>query len=414
MPTPPSDVEPVACNDSVSSAASLANPPRRRFHLPLYARVLIGVAAGVLLGLTAGTAPFLNGYVFGWGTEELGGLGLLVIKALRALAVPLVLFAILDAFAQTRIAAKSGGKLILICLVNVSVAMCIGLAIMNIVKPGLTWQSHLTEIAQAASAKSHIPMPVGKSDDPEAPKATLELLPNIAYYVPSALARPFVYNNLISVVLIALLAGAALRRVLDKGADDASDTEEAQAARNGAQTVARFVSGTYQILVVMLGWVVQAVPVAVFAVVAKVVGASGVGVFAVLWTFLATALAGLAIHSLIYYPLVAWLVGKKPPREYLGKGADAILTGLSTNSSLATVPITLRCLDKMRVSPANARLAACVGTNLNNDGITLYEAIAALFLAQAVGMNLGLGSRSSWFYRRLWRARESRACPKRV
>ena len=76
---------------------------------------------------------------------------------------------------------------------------------------------------------------------------------------------------------------------------------------------------------------------------------------------------------------------------YLGVGADAILTGLSTNSSLASVPITLRCLEKMNISPANARLAACVGTNLNNDGITLYEAIAALFLAQAVGMNLGLG-----------------------
>jgi Na+/H+-dicarboxylate symporter len=55
------------------------------------------------------------------------------------------------------------------------------------------------------------------------------------------------------------------------------------------------------------------------------------------------------------------------------------------------VPITLRCLEKMGVSTASARLAACVGTNLNNDGITLYEAMAALFLAQAVGMNLALG-----------------------
>jgi Na+/H+-dicarboxylate symporter len=71
---------------------------------------------------------------------------------------------------------------------------------------------------------------------------------------------------------------------------------------------------------------------------------------------------------------------------------DAIVTGLSTNSSLATVPVTLRVLtERIGISHQSARLAACVGTNLNNDGITLYEAIAALFITQAVGMHLGIG-----------------------
>jgi Na+/H+-dicarboxylate symporter len=99
----------------------------------------------------------------------------------------------------------------------------------------------------------------------------------------------------------------------------------------------------------------------------------------------------LAIHSLVYYPLVAWLVGRKSPRVYLGGGADAVITGLSTNSSLATVPVTLRCLEQMGVSTESARLSCCVGTNFNNDGITLYEAMAALFLAQALGYHLDLG-----------------------
>jgi Na+/H+-dicarboxylate symporter len=102
-------------------------------------------------------------------------------------------------------------------------------------------------------------------------------------------------------------------------------------------------------------------------------------------------LAGLAIHSLIYYPLMAWLIGKKSPKVYVGQGADAIMTALSCNSSLATVPVTLRCLERMNVSAQSSRLAACVGTNLNNDGITLYEAMAALFLAQALGFDLTVG-----------------------
>jgi Na+/H+-dicarboxylate symporter len=75
---------------------------------------------------------------------------------------------------------------------------------------------------------------------------------------------------------------------------------------------------------------------------------------------------------------------------YLGRGANAIVTGLSTNSSLATVPITLKSLDAMGVSKESSRLGALVGTNLNNDGITLYEAMTALFLAQALGYHLPL------------------------
>jgi Na+/H+-dicarboxylate symporter len=155
------------------------------------------------------------------------------------------------------------------------------------------------------------------------------------------------------------------------------------------------VAGAYEVLVVMLGWIVQTIPFAVFGVVAQVVGRAGLDAFAALGIFLGAILLGLALHALVYYPLVAWLVGRKPPAVYLGRGADAILMGLSTNSSLATVPVTLRCLtERMGVSEESARLSACVGTNLNNDGITLYDAMAALFIAQACGFDLPLGQQA--------------------
>ena len=131
-------------------------------------------------------------------------------------------------------------------------------------------------------------------------------------------------------------------------------------------------------------------PIAVLLIVAQVVGKSGLQVFSVLWIFLATMLAGLLIHSLGWYVLVAWIVGRKTPAQYLKGGADAILTGLSCNSSLATMPVTLRCLERMGVRPQAARLSACIGTNFNNDGVMLYEAMAALFLCQAFGIELSL------------------------
>jgi Na+/H+-dicarboxylate symporter len=198
----------------------------------------------------------------------------------------------------------------------------------------------------------------------------LSPLEYLASYIPT--------NNVIAVVVVALFVGAVVRRLRGDG-------EQKGGVVNA---LARTIERLYHLLMQMLGWIILVVPLAVFGVVAQIVGKAGVGVFSVLWIFLAAMLLGLAVHSLVYYPLVAWLVGKKSPKVYLGQGADAIMTAISCNSSLATVPVTLRCLERMNVSPQSSRLAACVGTNLNNDGITLYEAMAALFLAQALGFNL--------------------------
>ena len=346
-----------------------------RLQLPLYVRVLIGVAAGITLGVIFKTGPIFPGLR----NDDLGLLGLLVIRLLKALAIPLIFFAILDAFLRVHISARSGGWLILICLVNVSVAFAIGLTLMNTLRPGVQWRGRLHEIAGIVE---HETAAAGAAR-PEGPGATLDPLKNIAGFVPESLIEPFARNNVITVVLLALLGGAALHHVQMRG------EAEGEAARFGA--IENSVATIYHAIIQMLHWVVQAVPFAVFGVVAQVVGRSGVAVFYALGGFLFVILLGLFLHGLVYYPLVAWFVGRKSPRVYLGDGADAILTGLSCNSSLATVPVTLRCLEKMGVSDASARLAACVGTNLNNDGITLYEAMAALFLAQAYGFDLSLG-----------------------
>ena len=355
---------------------------RQRWRLscpPLYARVLIGVAAGVALGVIFQTGPI----VAGLRNDDLGQLGLLVIRLLKALAVPLILFAILDAFLRVKISGRSGVWLILICLLNVSVAFAIGLTLLNTIRPGDKWRGRLNEIAGVVEHESGS----FSQAKPEAPKATLDPLKNIAGYVPESLVDPFARNNVITVVLLGLLIGAALKKVKTR--------QEAQGNAETFLPVERLVEVVYHTLIQMLHWVVQAVPFAVFGVVAQVVGRSGITIFQALGSFLGVILLGLGIHSLIYYPLVAWLVGGKTPRAYLGGGADAILTGLSCNSSLATVPVTLECLTKkIAVSDESARLAACVGTNLNNDGITLYEAMAALFLAQAYGFNLTIGQQA--------------------
>jgi DAACS family dicarboxylate/amino acid:cation (Na+ or H+) symporter len=336
--------------------------------LPLYVKVLIGLFLGATVGVVFGPDEIVGGLT----TEHLGQLGMLVIRVLKMLAVPLVLFAILDAIIRTDVSLRMGGRLIVICIVNVTVAFTIGLVLMNVFEPGTGLRGHVSEVMGTP----------GLVAPKEAPKdTTLGPLDNIEKWIPESAVQPFAENNVISVVLFAILLGAAIRRV---------SRDPARSEAMGV--VARFIEGATAVVMQMLLWVVEVVPFAVFGIVAHVVGKAGLGAFAAMWTFLLIILVGFTLHAFGYYVLMAWFVGGKPPRVYLGKGVNAIVTGLSTNSSLATVPVTLKSLEQMGVSQESSRLAALIGTNLNNDGITLYEAMAALFLAQALGYDLPLSA----------------------
>jgi len=342
--------------------------------LPLYLQVIIGVAMGTVLGLLFGTEPYLWGLLK---NETLGQLGMLVIRLLKTLATPLVFLAILDALIHCDISFRHGGRLLTICGFNLLVAMLIGLTIMNVFTPGESWSGHIQELS------AHLQSEVTKIPIKTAPEGvTLNPLKNIAGYIPENIVDPFVKNNVISVILLALFMGSALRYV--KQHPFVGDNA-------GVDLLANLITAGYHLIMQMLAWVILAIPFAITGVVAQVVGKSGLSVFTLLGVFLATLLAGLLIHCLIYYPCMARWLGKMPVKRYFGQGMDAILMGFSTNSSLATVPVTLRCLtENMGVSERSARLSALIGTNLNNDGIILYEAMTAIFLAQAIGFNLDM------------------------
>ncbi|MGJ0483277.1 MAG: dicarboxylate/amino acid:cation symporter [Methylomicrobium sp.] len=342
------------------------------FALPLYIQVIIGVLSGTILGVIFGTENYgfnlLN-------NATLGQLGQLVIRLLKALAAPLVFFAILDAMINTDISFKHGRRLLGLCSINLAVAIIIGLTLMNCLHPGHFWEGRLTAMTAQLQGGGNSLAP-----KPAPANLTLDPLKNIAGYIPESLAEPFVKNNMIAIILLALLAGSAIRRLKRQAADE---------DQSGLHLLEKLIGLGCRLLIQMLLWVVKAIPFAVFGVVAQVVGKAGLEVFELVAVFLVTMLGGLMIHALVYYPCVAKWGGKMPIRRYFGEGADAIMTGLSTNSSLATMPITLRCLtEKMGISSRSARLSVCIGTNLNNDGIILYEAMAALFLAQAIGIEL--------------------------
>jgi DAACS family dicarboxylate/amino acid:cation (Na+ or H+) symporter len=309
----------------------------------------------------------LVGWLFGKSVARLGELGQVVIDLIKALAGPLLFFAVVDAFLRTRVEARSAAKMVAICATNALLAVAIGLTLSNVLRPG-----EYLRIAVPADAPVNLP----------AEAQPIDFIREFGNLLPRNIVQPFVANSVISIVILAVMAGAALRVVKN---------EQIKAGDTGYRAVEDFVATIYRTIEVMLAGVLVMIPLAVFGVVARTIGTQGFEPLKGLAAYVGVAVLGLAIQVLVVYQ--AWIVlgARWSLRRFWSGAREAVVYALGASSSLATLPVTLRCLERMKVSPQSARLAACVGTNLNNDGILLYEAMAVLFVAQVYGIQLTLG-----------------------
>jgi Na+/H+-dicarboxylate symporter len=325
--------------------------------IPMTAAILVAMALGLIVG------PLL-----GPQAAALGEIGKLVIALIKAVATPLLFLAIVNAVVQTEVDAKAGAKMLGIATVNACIALAIGLAISNAFHPG----DHLAR---------NLPPP-----DPASLVAyqdkQVDFLKTLVGYVPTNLVSPFLENLVISVVILALLFGFGFRRV---------KREQLATGGRSHEPVEQAVQALLRLVEIVLGWTLLLVPLAVFGVVAKTVGEYGYAPLQGLLAYVLAGVGGLALHAVLVYH--AWLLfyARLSIRRFWAAAREPVITALGTNSSLATLPVTLKALDSLGVSRASSALGACVGTNLNNDGILLYEGMAVLFVAQASGIDLTLG-----------------------
>lgn len=343
----------------------------RMIRWPLSLRVLLGVVIGAVLGATFQTDEIF----LGWSNVVFGQLAGLYVQLLTALATPLVFFAILDAFVQTSITGRQGLKMFCICVFNVVVAFVIGLTILNTWEPGTAWRDKFSSTAQPEIAA---PLQEAANHSKE---VSLGLLDFFRSSIPHSIVQPFSDNTVLTVAMLAIFIGVAFRSLSADGEPSLGDA---------LITFKHLIIVSFQIVMKLLLGLIELAPLAICLAVAGVVGESGWKTFEMVSSFLMTVGCGLAIHSLIYYPLSIWLFSGISPYQFFREGGSAILTGFSLNSSLATSPLTLESLRRLGVGDSSARLSACVGTNFNNDGVTLYEAITALFIAQAIGFDMSI------------------------
>ena len=327
------------------------------FPLQILAAALLGALVGPWLGTAAG---------------PMGDAGRILIELLKAFAVPLVFFGIVQAVLVAEWKGRLVGRFLVVVLVNASIAMAIGVTLSRLIRPG----EGMKEVLLASGLSS--------ADTGASLAARLNevsLGSGLLGHVPTSLLRPFMDNAMLSVVFIALFAGFAFRRARAEGHGD-------------PLPALRFLLRATE---VAISAVIRLVPIAVLFVVAKVTAAHGLEAFKPLGWYFLTAALGLLLHVALVYQ--AWIVlyARMSLRRFWAAALEPVGFALGVASSLATVPVSLRALDKLGVSLRSSRLVVLVGTNLNNDGILLYEAMAVVFVAQAHGLELGLAQQVSLF-----------------
>jgi Na+/H+-dicarboxylate symporter len=331
--------------------------------IPLYVQILLALVAAIAVGSILSQDP-LRVQDFSQFKARADSLAIpcdLILKALRALATPLILLAVLHTFLTANIPGRAGRKLAVMLLTNTTVAIVIGLGVANLLQPG-KWGA--------------IVVPKGVGD--EAKFDPWSLLQNS---IPEAVLKPLVDNNVIQLIVIALALGVALRGL---------KAEQIKVGKTDYLPVEQLVTFLFDVVVRVLGWVIVLIPIAVFGIVAKTIALSGFEPFKALAGLIVAVLLALGLQT-IYYLTRVKLGSWVSPQRFLAGGSDAFFTAFSTSSSTITMPITFEGLrDKIGLRESSASLGALVGSNFNNDGTALYEAMAALFIAQMIGRELSL------------------------
>lgn len=319
-----------------------------RWHaIPLYLRIVLAMLLGIITGLALGEhAAFF----------EIPSR--VILQLLGALAPPLILVAVTHVLMTTRISGRTAGRLFGLLLLNTTVAIVIGLTVANLMQPG-SW--------------STLEEPAAPTEEETGGVDPVQLLTE---NVPRSILGPLGdKQNIIGVILIAVAFGIALRGV----------------RTTPLHTVESFVEAAYKVLLTVLHWLIQLVPIGVFAIVAEVVGTQGFGPFKAMGAFILAVLIALLLQTTWYMARIR-LFSWARPLDVLRHMRDALVMAFSTDSSTATMPVTYECLkDKVGVREESASMGALVGANFNNDGTALYEAMAALFIAQLIGQDLSIG-----------------------
>ncbi|CAN5740568.1 dicarboxylate/amino acid:cation symporter [soil metagenome] len=341
-------------------------------NLALHWRILLGMVAGVVFATALTQFEWGKDFIVDW----IKPFGTIFINALKLIAIPLILASLISGIADlnniTQLS-KMGFRTLAIYLATTVVAVSLGLAIVNIVQPGtaVTEETRTQLIAgYETEAGSRI-----KSAEQRKQSGPLKALEDL---VPeNIVAAASANGNMLQVIVFAIFFGIGLILI----------------PPDKAAPVKGFVVGLNEVVLKMIDLIMLAAPFGVFALLAAIVAeAPGTDLFIALLWYAFSVVLGLAILY-FFYVLLVWVFTRRTPRFFLSGIAPAQLLAFSTSSSAATLPVTMeRVTEHLGVDDDVASFVLPIGATVNMDGTSLYQAVAAVFIAQAFGMELSLGA----------------------
>ncbi len=305
----------------------------------------------------------VSGYVWGDAMQSVAWLGRLFLTALTMLIVPLVAASVISGVAglgDVRSLGRMGGLSVAYYAATTLIAVAIGLVMANMWQPGA---------GVSLGADLHAPSP--KAGDVGVTDLILSLVhPNI---IAAAAGM-----KLLPIIVFCIVFAAALSTLGERG-----------------RPVVAFFEGLNEAMMTMVHWIMVFAPVGVFALIASRLGAAGGGEafmaqLAGLAKYTLAVISGLLTHAAVLGVLLT-LLARRAPGEYLRHIGAALMTAFSTASSSAALPVTMEGVAAAGVDKKTRRFVLPLGATINMDGTALYEAVAALFIAQAYGIHLDLG-----------------------
>ncbi len=340
--------------------------------LALHWQILIGMVAGVIFALTLTQ--------FSWGASFIGDwvkpFGTIFINALKLIAVPLILASLIKGISDLKDISKlskMGLRTIATYIITTVIAVSIGLVVVNVVKPGAS----ISEKTRTELIESYQGDASSKIADAAKQKGTGPLQPLIDLVPSNIFSAASDNRKMLQVIFFAFFFGIGLILIPEEK----------------SKAVKEFFDGFNDVILKLIDIIMLAAPYGVFALLAAlIVEAPSTDLFTALGMYALSVVIGLTCMIGIYV-LIVWFSTKKTPKFFLNGISPAQLLAFSTSSSAATLPVTMeRVEEHLGVEEEVASFVLPIGATINMDGTSLYQAVAAVFIAQAFGMDLTLGA----------------------
>ncbi|MCB9203033.1 MAG: dicarboxylate/amino acid:cation symporter [Flavobacteriales bacterium] len=336
--------------------------------LALHWKILIGMLLGLIFGFFAKEFE-LNSFIVEW----IKPLGTVFINLLKMIAVPLIVASLICGMSELKDISKLkqlGSKTIMMYLLTTFIAVCTGLIVANIIQPGSFINTDSRELLLESfsnDANSKIELAITQKEQ-GIMQTLVDIVPDNFFFAMSN------NSNMLQVIFFVLLFGLGMI-LIDK---------------KKSKPVIKFFYGVNEIILKIIDLIMLFAPIGVFALMSSLI--AEIPDFSILQALLIygfTVVLGLSFLIFILYPSLLFVFTKQKTISFYRKILPAQLLAFSTSSSAATLPVTMECvIEKLKVKREVADFVLPIGATINMDGTSLYQAVAALFIAQVFGIDL--------------------------